>query len=226
MSFTGFGPDTFDFLRDLRDNNSTDWFKAKENQKRYKASVVAPSKAFVAALGEELGPELGDFNAVPSGNGSLGRINRDIRFSKDKTPYNSHLAFHFWLGGGSKKESAGFRVWMGIDGLSVGAGARGLPDLDAFRAAVADADRGAALEQAIADCAANGFDLHGEQYKRVPKPYAKDHARADLLRYKSIYAGDNTPHPDSIGTPEFVGYVADRLRGCTPLARWLQALLA
>ncbi len=224
MSFDGFGDETFAFLRDLKANNAKEWFQQKDNQSRYRAHLVAPAKAFVVAIGEELS-DLGDLNAVPSGNGSLGRINRDIRFSKDKAPYNTHLSFDFWLGEGTKKESAGFRVWVGLDGLSVGAGSRGLSDLDAFRAAIDEPGRGDALAAALTDAESQGFVRGGDAYKRVPKPYPADHPHAELLKLKSFHVVERTAFPKSVSLPSFVPHVAGRMRACLPVARWLQGLL-
>ena len=86
-----FGPGLFTFLADLRANNDREWFAA--NKQRYEEHVLEPALAFVAAFAprlERISPHL-RADARPSG-GSLFRIYRDTRFSKDKTPYKTNIA--------------------------------------------------------------------------------------------------------------------------------------
>ena len=86
--FRGFGDETFRFLAELTEHNEKAWFDA--NRSRYEAHYLQPALAFIETLGPRLAAELPDdvrFEARI--NGSLFRINRDIRFSKDKTPYKT-----------------------------------------------------------------------------------------------------------------------------------------
>ena len=95
--FTGFGPETFAFLRDLTLHNDRDWFMA--NRARYEEHYLAAALGFIEAIGPRLAAELpGDVRFEARVNGSLFRINRDIRFSKDKTPYKNHIDMWFWTG--------------------------------------------------------------------------------------------------------------------------------
>ncbi|MBN4050200.1 DUF2461 family protein [Desulfobulbus sp. AH-315-M07] len=108
--FTGFPREGFDFLRGLKKNNGKAYFDRQRAV--YDEHVVAPSRSFVVALGAQLQSRVAKgMQAIPKGNGSLGRINCDVRFSKDKTPYNTHLQFRFWEGA-DKKTAPGVGVWV------------------------------------------------------------------------------------------------------------------
>ena len=90
-----FGPGLFRFLKDLKTHNERAWFQA--NKQRYEADVQEPFLRLIADLSPTL-KKIGDgFIADPSPNGgSMMRIYRDIRFSKDKSPYKTYAAAHFW----------------------------------------------------------------------------------------------------------------------------------
>lgn len=88
-SFQGFPPHTTEFLRGLSMNNSRVWFD--EHRADYDSYWVEPAKAFVVAAGAAL-QEIAPVEAQPRVNGSIFRVNRDIRFSVDKRPYKSKPA--------------------------------------------------------------------------------------------------------------------------------------
>ena len=94
--FTGFPAETPRFLGDLAGNNNKAWFDA--NRAAYDEYWVAPAKQFVDAVGEALVDIAPRIEAQPRVNGSIFRVNRNIRFSKDKRPYKEHLDFWFWEG--------------------------------------------------------------------------------------------------------------------------------
>src|SRR3954470_21671845 len=90
-----FSPALFTFLRDLAANNDREWFAA--NKARYVAEVQEPALAFIEDVGMRLPEEISPhFVADPrTTGGSLFRIYRDTRFSKDKTPYKTHCGVQF-----------------------------------------------------------------------------------------------------------------------------------
>jgi len=228
MSFVGFPEDTLLFLSELAEpkNNNKAWFDA--NRKRYEASYVAPSKAFVTALGERIHAFAPQVNAVPKVmKGSMARVNRDTRFSADKRPYKDHLDLWFWEGQGKSKSCPGLGFRLRADSLGTGGGLHGLDSdgLSAFRAAVLDDDLGAALQEVVGRIdATDGYEVVGREYKKVPRGLPKDHPRADLLRHKYLWVSNETPIPPSIHTPDFVDEVARRFRVAYPLVRWLLAV--
>ena len=94
--FDGFPKEGLAFLRKLGTRDKK-WFDA--NRKTYDATVVAPTKAFVVAVGERLDRGIAPgIVAQPKANGSIAPINNDLRFSPDKSPYKDHLLLRFWQG--------------------------------------------------------------------------------------------------------------------------------
>ena len=216
--FNGFPPEGLDFLRELGSRDKT-WFD--EHRTTYDRSVVAPTKAFVTALGERLGADVAPgIVAQPKTNGSISPINNDLRFSPDKNPYKDHLLLRFWEGP-NKKTAPTLFVRIGPDEVGYATGAA-IPDVEAWRKLI-DGDEGEELASALATLGKRRtLDIAGEGYKRVPKPYAEDHPRADLLRMKGgIQARWPEPVPASISTGRFVDHCARRLEACAPVHRWL-----
>lgn len=225
MSFTGFGPDTTRFLLDLTTNNNREWFEA--NRERYETHLLEPAKAFVEAVGERLVELDPDVVVDPRVNGNIFRINRDTRFSKDKTPYKDHLAFRFWTGPDKKAETSSFFVRFFHDSWGIGVGVHEFskPALLAYREAV-DHDRsGQELAKIVRDLGKQKIEVGGEEYKRVPREYDADHPRIDLLRLKGLFAYQEGPLPESFASSAFAGECADRFERMRPVHTWLKAVL-
>jgi uncharacterized protein (TIGR02453 family) len=220
MTFTGFPEDTTRFLADLSANNEKAWFDA--NRARYEAALVAPAKAFVTALGERLQRDAADIHAEPRVGGSIFRINRDVRFSKDKRPYKDHLDLMFWLGEGRSRDCPGLFFRLTPDRLHLGGGMHGFDKdrLAAYRAAVAG-PAGEALAAQLAEITAAGLVLGGQRYQRVPKGFAADHPRAELLKHDGLHVFREEPVPASVNSPALVDHCADVLLRAYPVVAWI-----
>jgi uncharacterized protein (TIGR02453 family) len=214
---SGFPRQTLDFLAGLAFNNEKAWFDAhREDYQRY---YVEPSRAFVNDMGARLRKLSPRVQFEPKVGGSMMRVNRDTRFSKDKTPYKTSLSLWFWEGKDRNWQGSGF--WFSLDPRRVAVGV-GLymmePELMArFRKRVANDQTGRALEKL-------GIEVHGEKYKRVPKPYPADHPRAELLKLQGCYAYVEEKPPRELGSPKFVEWCASRWKRMLPLHRWLLPL--
>jgi uncharacterized protein (TIGR02453 family) len=224
VGFAGFGKETVRFLAGLRAHNEKDWFDA--HRADYEAAFLAPAQAFVEALAPRLRKIEPDVAAEPRVNGSIMRINRDIRFSKDKSPYKDHLDLWFWTGEKKGWDSSGFFFRLTPDRLLLGAGMHGFmpPALARYRAAVLDAKKGAALARVVEALRAKGYDVGTETYKKVPGGVAADHPRAALLRHSGLHAGWEGKHPRELGAPTFVSFVAERFAAVAPIHRWLRGI--
>ncbi len=224
MTAASFSPEARDFLRELPSRDKA-WFEA--NRAPYQALVAEPAKAFVEAVTAELQAELSPaITGVPRVNGSISPINRDIRFSADKTPYKDHLLFRWWEGE-EKKTAPTLFIRLAADEAGFATGAA-LPSLDRWRELVDAEATGAPLASAIAALAAGtGADVAGADYKRVPKPYAPDHPRADLLRHKWLQVRWLEPFPADadVGEAEFAPWCVRQLLRCADVHRWLVAHL-
>ena len=217
-AFAGFSKAARDFLRELPTHDKT-WFD--ENRKPYEAEVAAPAKAFVEAVTESLQSDLSPaIVGVPKVNGSISPINRDIRFSADKTPYKDHLLLKWWEGP-DKKTAPTLHIRFSADDIGFATGAM-LPSLKAWQASVDSDATGAPLADAIAALVKEpGAEVAGADYKRVPKPYPADHPRGDLLRHKWLQVRWPEPLPRSVGSAEFAPWCAQQLTKCTDVHRWL-----
>jgi uncharacterized protein (TIGR02453 family) len=149
--FNGFPKETFEFLAELTEHNNREWFTA--NRTRYEDYCLAPALAFIEALGPRLAAAVpGDVRFEAKVNGSLFRINRDVRFSQDKTPYKNHIDMWFWQGEREGWETPGYFMRLEPRQWALGAGMHHLSKdgLGAYRAAVVDERDGSNLEAAVA----------------------------------------------------------------------------
>jgi uncharacterized protein (TIGR02453 family) len=182
------------------------------------------------AFAEVLAPKLRkidpDITVDARVNGSLIRINRDIRFSKDKSPYKDHLDMWFWSGDRKGWDASGFFFRLRSDPLLLGAGMHGFmpPALARYRAAVLDARKGPALASTVAKLRKAGYEVGTESYKKVPPGVAADHPRAALLRHGGLHAGWEGKLPPALGTAKIVDFVARHYLAVAPVHRWLRGI--
>jgi uncharacterized protein (TIGR02453 family) len=145
------------FLADLRDNNDRDWFNA--HRQTYDQAIRGPAEALLACLE----PALASLTGGPV-SGKIFRVHRDVRFSKDKRPYNAYLHIAFPARGGPR-EAVACGYFFGLEPAGVRLGAGGFdfagPVLDAYRAAVADPEKGSALEKLLAKLGKAGLRVEG-----------------------------------------------------------------
>jgi uncharacterized protein (TIGR02453 family) len=224
-SFTGFDPNAFAFLRELREHNERTWFH--EHQADYRELLLEPARALVVALGERLAGVAPAVHADPRVNGSILRIARDTRFSADQTPYRTHVALWLWEGDGPGRECAGYLVRLDADSVTLGVGAHHFSHtaLAEYRRAVDSDDRGPALDRAVRKAVRAGAQFGPAQWKRVPAPYAADHPRADLLRHGGLVAATTDPMPAEALTAAFPAWCVARWRPLRPLQAWVAAVV-
>ena len=223
--FSGFPKGTPAFLRAVRRNNDKAWFDAHRND--YERLYLEPAKGFVVAAGaalRSLGPEI---VAEPRVNGSIFRINRDIRFSPDKRPYKDHLDLWFWEGE-RRTATSGFYFRLTPSTLGLGSGAHRLDRerIAEYRDAVVDPKAGPALKRAITASEKAGASVEGEHYKRTPPGYEATGETERLLRFNALWTGADEPIPDALFGPELVGHCVERWRRSLPIHRWLVRYLS
>jgi len=198
--FSGWKGDFTGFFLGLRANNNKPYFEAHRQQ--YEQDVKAPMLALLADLEEEFGPPH-----------RVSRPHRDIRFSADKSPYKLNIYADVERGG---------YVALDAEGL-VAAGGRYMVDdaqLKKLRASVANERSGSELVAVVEELRKKGYDVSGQELKRVPSPYPQDHPRGDLLRHKRLIYWKRWPVGPWIATVKAKDRVATAWRDGAALEAW------
>jgi uncharacterized protein (TIGR02453 family) len=202
MTFRGIPLAALDFYEDLEADNSRSWWAA--HKQTYDDCVRAPIVALADALAEEFG------------EAHVYRPYRDVRFSKDKTPYKTHQGAFV-----TTTEGVGFYLQVSAAGLMTAAGWRPRGDqVLRYRDAVAG-PAGAQFEQLIGEVQALGFEIDGDRLATRPRGLPPGHPRESLLRHKSLFARRRWGAPDWLDTTETVTRVRADWQTLRPLVGWL-----
>jgi uncharacterized protein (TIGR02453 family) len=207
MRFTGFPPDALDFFVELEGNNERPWWQA--NKERFNSSVAEPMQALL----DRLEPEFGDFKVF--------RMNRDVRFSADKSPYKTaHAAVSYDDDG-----STATYLQISAHGLYAGGGMYHMAgdQLERFRRAVADDTHGTELEAALAAARRARLDIAAAEppLKTAPRGWPMDHPRITLLRMRGLITGRELGTPAWLHTSRAAREVAKVWRGGAAVNAWL-----
>lgn len=220
----GFSDETFAFLAGLEANNSRDWLEA--NRASYEAHWKDAALSFIADVSERMAALKPPLAAEPRLNGSLRRINRDVRFSSDKSPYNPRLHMIFWHGAHPNRSPAVHFV-LDSSGIGYGAGQFGLEPakLAAFRQRIVDRRDGDALIAALDEAEKIGCRMGEPELARLPQGFEAKGRRAELLRHKAIVARtfEQRADPSRIIGPAAADWVMGTSGAMMPLVRWLAA---
>ena len=180
-----FTPDLFRFLGQLAKNNNREWFS--KNKQRYEKTVRDPSLQFIKDMRKRLSEVSPYLVADPKPfGGSLFRIYRDIRFSKDKSPYKTNLAMDFWHKKGEKKVHApGLYLHLAPGKSFVGGGIwhPDPPTLNKVRLAIVKRPD---AWQSVLD---SKLEIEGDSLKRPPKGFDPNHHFIADLKRKDFIAG-------------------------------------
>lgn len=225
--FQGFPRDAITFFEEIAMFNEKMWFE--ENKTRFQETVQQPAQAFVEALGERLkslAPAI-QYNTSLNGSGSIMRIYRDTRFSKDKTPYKTNLGISWWEGPGKKMEEPGYFFHLDKEGAWFANGMYIFPKdaMTAYRKAVDHDKRGATLTAIITQAEQAGLTISGSgEYSRVPTGFDKEHPRGDLLKKKGIVTISPAIGVDVITSPALIDVCFTHAKAMLPLHQWLVAM--
>lgn len=222
--FSGFGTRTAKFLRALEAHNERDWFQAHKQD--YEAHVVEPSLGFVTEFGDRLDRISKHFDAVAKrSGGSLMRVYRDTRFSKDKTPYKTNIGVQFRHETGKDVHAPSYYLHLANDEcfLGVGLWRPDGPGVTAIRDAIVD--QPTAWKRAIgAKGFKEAFALEGSALKRTPKGFGEDHPLIGDLKRKDFIAVHRFGFAET-ASADFVDYIEARARAATPFMRFLARAL-
>jgi uncharacterized protein (TIGR02453 family) len=226
MPFEGFSIDTLAFLGDLAEHNDRTWFA--ENRPRFEAELLGRQRDFVDAVGAAFAAAGQAVQAIPEVDRSIFRLNRDLRFARDKSPYKTYSDLFFWIGD-NRKSSPGYFLRFEPGSISIGCGAHTLTDeqIARYRFAVDDGISGQWLAHIMEDLVAKGFEPNEPQRKTVPKGYSAQHPRAELLKNTYVHALKKcSPPPAEFYGPEFVDWSMEQFEQVKPLVSWLNQHLS
>ncbi|WP_459554979.1 DUF2461 domain-containing protein [Lacunimicrobium album] len=218
--FPGFPSETIPFLKDLAANNDRDWFA--ENKARYEAVVLEPSLEFIEAMQQPIKKLSPHFLAVPKKvGGSLMRIYRDTRFSKDKAPYKTNIGIQFRHEFGSDIHAPGFYVHVAPDECFLGVGIwhPEKEPLRMIRQAILDdpsAWKKATQSKAFADV----MQLGGDSLKRAPADFDPAHPLIEDLKRKDYIAGGPLT-VNEITSPKLIETLITRFKAGSALMKFL-----
>lgn len=231
-AFSRFTPEAFKFLRGLKRNNNKPWFEA--NRPVYIRAVLDPLRDLADELDirfAKLAPEF-----VAPRKHALFRIHRDVRFSKDKSPYKTHAAlwvFHRDAGRGVGRDAHGgagfyFHIEPGASLVAGGFWMPPRPILNAIRERIVEEQRAfAKLVKAPAFTKRFGGltdDEPGVRLTRTPRGFAPDHPAAHWLRFNSFTASRSLTDAEVL-SPKLVDLVLKDYAALLPLVRWLNGSL-
>jgi uncharacterized protein (TIGR02453 family) len=205
VRFTGFPDEALVFYERLEADNSREYWTAAKPV--YDAAVRAPMDALLA----ELAPEFGEAKVF--------RPHRDVRFSKDKSPFKTHIGA---VVGGTG--SSLHYVQLSADGLMAAGGLYG-PAADQLarqRAAIADDRLGGELERLLAPLRVAGFEIGADPLATAPRGYSREHPRIELLRQRHLVAVRRWPPAAWLHRRGALTRVVEALRATRPLNAWLE----
>ena len=222
--FDGFPDGAIPFLLELQAEQSRVWFKAHQGD--FQRLLRRPLELYVAELRERL---LDAYSGLADVRPHIFRIQRDTRFSHDKSPYKSNVSASVPIRavpvGVEDYAVPGLYLSYGLDGAFVAAGLWDMrpPFLGRFREALDNPVWGPPAQAIVDRLLADGFRLgsHGE-LKRVPPPYPQDHPRAALLKLKGLAVSADAPE-ELAGSRSLLNWSEARLRAAAPLLEWLSA---
>lgn len=216
-----FPEETLRFVRGIAAHNEKAWFEA--NRELYETGYVRAGCEFVDAVGPQLRALSPDVQFAPRINGSLSRINRDIRFSKDKRPYKTHVGHWFWHGEKRSWNAPGFYMHVSADEVFIAVGMYGFGKevLETYRSAVVLNRSGKALVAAVGAVKAAGeYEIGEKTRKLMPRGYEAPQDRAEFLLHEGLAASIRLPAEAAL-EPGFSDRCAQHFAAMWPVGQWL-----
>lgn len=218
--YAGFEQATLRFLEELAANNNREWFKA--NKSRYEEQVLDVALRFIQSMQSPLADFAPHFDAIPTRmGGSLMRVYRDTRFSKNKLPYKTNIGIQFRHEQAKDVHSPGYYVHIQPDEVFLGAG-MWRPDSEpllSIRNRIASKPQ--EWRRTMSDKAfKRHFRLGGESLTRPPRGFVKDHELIDDIKRKSFIAVKNMDVSACLN-PRFQQKVETAFKAATPYMRFL-----
>jgi len=209
------------YLNKLSKNNNREWFEA--NRDLYNSDLLEPCAQFVVEMGDRLQDIDPDIVAIPKVDKSIFRLHRDVRFSKDKTPYKTNAGLYFWNGKMKKMDARGCYFQLEPKLFGVGLGIYMFPPhlLKKYRDIVSNSLAAKELHQIIRALEKKGYTIGGKKYKKTPKGYDGNTLYPGYLLYDGIYAWYESDDFKKIDGGKAVNVIFKIFKDMLPLHKWL-----
>lgn len=217
---------TMRFLAKLEKNNNREWYT--EHKEEYEIEFLIPAQNYVVELGDMMSRKLPGLHAVPKVDKSIFRLMRDVRFSKNKSPYKTNLGVFLWDGDVPRMDAPGLytHIESGHCFLASGVYMFNKDYLTKYREAVVDPVAGKELAKAIKKVTADGTcQIGNKKYKKIPKGYDPEHPLAELLLHDSLHAFTREFKPSELSGVEFTEFAYKHFCTMLPVHNWLMKYL-
>lgn len=219
--FDGFADTRGAFFGSLKRNQSREWFASHKSE--FEEGWNAPMKLLLNELRDAID------RAYPHcelGESKVFRIFRDVRFSKDKSPYKTHIGGYIPTKRGGKPDESAFAIYFHVGDREIFAAAGHYimmgPALTKFRTAVADDTRGRELDKILAKLEKKGHEVHShETLQRVPKGFDPEHPRAEHLKRKGLTVRFPKIDAKLLVSPNLVKSLTTHATEAAPFVEWL-----
>jgi uncharacterized protein (TIGR02453 family) len=217
-----FREETLVFLRGLPKNNNKEWFNT--NKETYKKEVEAPFITFISDLINELQPYIPELYV--EAKQCAFRIYKDVRFSKDKTPYKNHVSAMISKGGRKDKTTPGAYIQFSGEDIRLYSGCFELTSKQCEQVRISIYENPDSFNTFISDPSfVKTFgEVRGEKYKKIPSPYLKSAETQPLLLNKSFYFYKKYK-PELMLSPELIETIVNDYRQATQINEFLRAAL-
>jgi uncharacterized protein (TIGR02453 family) len=220
--FEGFPKEGLRFLAKLALHNDRSWFE--KNRAVWDDGIVPAMLAWCGELSERLRDEMPRLQFVPRIGGSLYRLNRDTRFSRDKSPYKTHSAAILWEGG-DKHDSPGVYLHVSPAEVIFGGGLWMFEEgrLDRYRKLLQNGGSAARLQAALARARKSKLVVEAhEMLKRPPRPFTDEHPCGELSRLKGLTVGRRLKPGAWLHAAQALDRSESIARAYAPLHAWLR----
>jgi uncharacterized protein (TIGR02453 family) len=221
MAFEGFADPNAKFFKQLKKNQDRSWFQAHKAE--FEEGWQGPMKELLAEVRAGIDRA---YQHCDLDEPKIFRIFRDVRFSKDKAPYKTHVGGLIPTKRQGKVTEVPMALYVHVgQPNSFAAAGHYMMDarmLERFRAAVADDQRGRELDKLLHSLTKKGFVVRShDSYKRVPKGYDPEHPRSEHLKRKGLTVGFPELPKGVLASPKFSSWLVANAKAAAPLVEWL-----
>lgn len=219
--FQGYTQETLSFLKDLRNNNTKEWFESHKSL--YEKYLLTRNRAFVVEMGEHIQALVPTINAIAKINGSMYRIYRDVRFSKDKTPMKTHSGVIFWQGKGKRTHSSNFYTRFTPESYVIGAGIRLFhPNiLSAYRDYIKNVKHAESLNKILSELKKKNYNISEPFYKRLPRGFDAHFNYPELAKFNRLVVNKKFEPDTTFFSEALIHRCYDIYEELYPLQQWL-----